>query len=130
MTDTQALIERLEALAEKKIGFRRCEPNDLLLIRRNALPEIIAALREREGEAKLREWRANDPDVQPDGTAETLATCATMLETYGPDCFPANEHGQVHFARAMMDSVAAEIRAFLANTTPPTGSAAAHAEAR
>jgi len=51
-----------------------------------------------------------------DGTLESLATCAAMLETYGPECFPENELGQVHFARVMMDSTAAEIRAFLAKT--------------
>jgi len=56
-------------------------------------------------------------DGKPDGTREGLAQCATMLDTYGPECFPANEQGQVHFARAMMESVTDEIRAFLAADT-------------
>lgn len=42
-----------------------------------------------------------------------LAVIATMLETWAPETFPANPHGQVHFARAMMESAAATIRAFL-----------------
>jgi hypothetical protein len=39
-----------------------------------------------------------------------------MLETFGPECFPSDENGQVHFARVMMDVTAAEIRFFLART--------------
>lgn len=53
---------------------------------------------------------------KPEGSRESLARCAVMLDLYGPDSFPANEKGQVHFARAMMESVADEIRAFLENT--------------
>ncbi|TPM06777.1 MULTISPECIES: hypothetical protein [unclassified Mesorhizobium] len=37
----------------------------------------------------------------------------TMLETWAPACLPANEQGQVHFARAMLDSAAATIRALV-----------------
>jgi hypothetical protein len=85
-----------------------------LLIKRarrvvDGLPDAIAA-----GEANYRAYCAADPDHAPDGTIESLATCAHMLEEYGPDCLPANEHGQVHFARAMMDATATQIRAFLA----------------
>ncbi len=65
-------------------------------------------------EAQLAAAHAADPEAQPDGTRESLATCATMLETYGPECFPPNEQGQVDFARCIMDATAAEIRAFLA----------------
>lgn len=61
--------------------------------------------------AKLR---AEDRDHGPEGTRESLERCAKMLDTYAPECFPANEQGQVHFARAMMESVADEIRAYLA----------------
>lgn len=68
-----------------------------------------------ETAAKFRaEQRAGDG--KPDGTREGLEQCARMLDTYAPDLYPANEHGQVHFARAMMESVADEIRAFLAAT--------------
>jgi hypothetical protein len=72
-------------------------------------PEAIAA-----GEANYRAWCAADPDHVPDGTRESLATCAHMLEEYGPECLPANENGQVDFVRAMLDATAASIRAFLA----------------
>jgi len=33
-----------------------------------------------------------------------------MLERWAPECFPENEQGQVHFARALMESAAEEIR--------------------
>lgn len=62
-------------------------------------------------------WRAaiqNTPDGKPEGTRESLAMCATMIDTYAPDLDPCNEQGQVSFSRAMMESVASEIRAFLA----------------
>lgn len=65
-----------------------------------------------EGEANYRAYCLADPEHKPDGTLEALTQCARMLEEYGPDCFPANESGQVHFARAMMDATAVEIRAF------------------
>ena len=57
---------------------------------------------------------SREGDGKPEGTRESLERCAKMLDTYGPDLFPANDKGQVHFARAMMESVADEIRAFLA----------------
>lgn len=59
------------------------------------------------------------PASDADGTLESLATCASMLENYGPECFPENELGQVHSARTMMDATAAEIRAFLATQVQP-----------
>jgi hypothetical protein len=37
-----------------------------------------------------------------------------MFDTYAPDLFPANEKGQIHFARAMMEGTADEIRAYTA----------------
>ena len=71
-----------------------------------------------ENEAKAAALRAQSlaGDSKPEGTAESLARCANMLNVYSPECFPANEYGQVHFVRAMMESVADEIRAFLAHT--------------
>jgi hypothetical protein len=40
-----------------------------------------------------------------------LEQTAIMLEKWGPEAFPANEQGQVHFGRAMTDSAAEAIRA-------------------
>jgi hypothetical protein len=51
---------------------------------------------------------------KPEGTRESLARCANMLDVYAPDLYPANEKGQVAFARVVMEVVADEIRAFLA----------------
>lgn len=39
-----------------------------------------------------------------------LEQTAVMLEKWGPDAFPANEQGQVHFGRAMTDAAAEAIR--------------------
>lgn len=67
-----------------------------------------------DGERRFKEWLETNPEAKPEGTVEALAQSATMLETWGPECFPVDEHGKVHFARAMMEGVAVEIRAFLA----------------
>jgi hypothetical protein len=67
--------------------------------------------------AKLR-LTSRTTDGKPEGTAESLQRCMKMLNTYSPKCFPANEHGQVHFARAMTESVADEISAFLKQRIP------------
>ena len=54
-------------------------------------------------------------DCHSAGSEDELAQTATMLETWAPECFPeVNEHGQVHFVRAMMESAAKTIRAYIA----------------
>lgn len=68
-------------------------------------------------EEKARALSADEPDTAA-GTLEELALSATMLERWGPETFPANSLGQVHFARAMMESTAKTIRAFLAAQAP------------
>jgi hypothetical protein len=103
--DHTAMFARVRANAEKACFVA----GDLFEI----MQVIAMAERVAVGEAMLREWRDNDPEAQPDGTLDGLATCATMLENLRPDCFPADEHGRVTFARSMMDATAMEIRAFL-----------------
>ena len=73
-----------------------------------------------ESENKAAAFRAEqlNGDGKPEGTSESLARCAIMLDEYTPDLFPANEKGQVPFARAIMESVADEIRAFLKASKP------------
>ena len=56
-------------------------------------PEFIAA----SGRAAIRALRG-------------LEQTAIMLERWAPECFPAGEDGKVHFARALMESAAEEIR--------------------
>lgn len=50
--------------------------------------------------------------AEVEGTRESLLQVARMLD---PDLYPANKYGQITFARSMMESAAAEIRAFLIN---------------
>lgn len=142
MTDTQALIERLEALdreaapgdwliADGGICAAKCpedggnviccEPEVVMKASlekwpsnaraittlRNALPEIIAALREREGrlaDAWLVEWKQGGEDWVDVHADEVRAVDQARLK--GGICTP------------------------LYRATPPTGSAAAHAEVR
>lgn len=68
------------------------------------------------GEANYQAYRRALPDVGADGTREGLATVLRMIDEYAADALPANEQGQVHFARAMLESASDEIRAFLTNT--------------
>ena len=69
------------------------------------------------GEAYYRTY-CEQTDREADGTRESLATVANMLEQYGLAELPANEAGQVDFMRAIMESAVAEIRAFLTNGGP------------
>lgn len=73
------------------------------------------ASEENEKRAEALRAESREGDGKPEGTREALERCAKMLDTYGPECFPANDKGQIHFARAMMESTVDEIRAFLSN---------------
>lgn len=66
------------------------------------------------GEADYRAYAEQVHSKEADGTRESLAIVANMLEQYGLAELPANEAGQVDFMRAIMESAVAEIRAFLA----------------
>lgn len=107
----QAVLDRMKARVDAA-GGHAYDSSEACDIR--GLIEMAEGRAASAGEARLRAERARDPDYRPEGTVEALATCATMLETWGPECLPVNEHGKVHFARAMMDGTAAEIRAYLA----------------
>lgn len=52
-----------------------------------------------------------------DEMIEELRLSAVMIRTWAPETFPANESGQVHFARAIMESVAETIEKALAAAT-------------
>jgi hypothetical protein len=58
-------------------------------------------------------------EFKPD-TIEELRQSARMIRKWIPDVYPANERGQVHFARAIMESVASVIERALAGKAPPT----------
>lgn len=45
---------------------------------------------------------------------DELRQCAVMIRTWIPEVYPTNELGQVHFARAVMESVATVIDRVLA----------------
>lgn len=66
------------------------------------------------GEFDYRAYCTEADGREAEGTRESLATVARALETYGLAELPANEHGQVDFMRALMESAVAEIRTFLA----------------
>ncbi len=84
--------------------------------------EHVKTEAEEPNEALAATYRAESrttEDGKPEGTVESLQRCVSMLNTYAPDCFPANSKGQIHFARGMMESTADEIAAFLANQPRP-----------
>jgi hypothetical protein len=56
--------------------------------------------------------RAEDPEsFAPDTSPEGLRLTARMLDTWFPETFPANEHGQIHFARCMAESASDHLKA-------------------
>jgi hypothetical protein len=77
-----------------------------------------------EGETKAAAFRtemAKTENGKPGDTLADLLVCAKMLNTYIPECFPANEHGQIHFARAMMETTADTICAYVAKVNADKG---------
>ncbi len=159
MTDTQALIERLEALGRAELPLRAVDGPDYaeiigasgekmalttspeLVLALNALPEIIAALREREGEG----WRPiktfsgegqkdsvivavicddREPVIgeaywNPEAYGGTWWWAGTSYGDYHADPIEDCNFGRVAFWQPLPTF-----------STPPTGSAAAHAEVR
>lgn len=53
-------------------------------------------------------------------TLEELRLSVRMIRRWIPDCFPANEMGQVHFVRSVMESVATTIERALDGKPPLT----------
>lgn len=69
----------------------------------------------RSGEDLYEDWKAKALAEVPDGLgATTLPEALTMLETWGPDLFPAAPDGRVHFGRALLDAAIDSIRQHLA----------------
>lgn len=99
--------------AQLAVALQRAEAErDAAVVERERLRQIVEHIGNHEALAKrFREQSHAGESVE--GTRESLAQCARMLDQYAPECFPANEKGQVHFARAMMESVADEIKKFL-----------------
>jgi ferredoxin len=86
-----------------------------------AAPASAESVQEGERLASLyRESRDHQDHVE--GTRESLERCAKMLNTYAPDCFPADDQGRIHFARAMMESTADEITKYLTTAAPAAAS--------
>lgn len=52
--------------------------------------------------------------MRAEGTPFALLQCVNTIETYAPECLPADENGQIHFVRAVLETVSDEIRAHLA----------------
>lgn len=77
--------------------------------------EVTETIKENEVKAAALRSACRARDGKPECTRESLERCCRMLDSYGPECFPANEYGQIHFARAMMESTADEIRDFLSS---------------
>lgn len=50
--------------------------------------------------------KEKDPAEIGLSNTEELRACVTMIRTWIPEVFPANERGQVHFVRAVVESVA------------------------
>jgi len=93
-----------------------CGDDDLVAVAKLVRSKIPPADRQATGEqlAKLYRIQMLNGDGKPEGTRDELERCAKMLDTYAPECFPADDQGRVDFSRAMMESVADVIRAFIA----------------
>lgn len=79
------------------------------------VPEVVTPVPNEELARAFRQ-QSRSGDGAPEGTQESLERCARMLNEHAPDMFPANDKGQIHMARAMMESVTDEISAYFAKT--------------
>lgn len=77
------------------------------------LREAAAATPEAKGEASYQAYRRAMAEEFADEPADLPGTLR-MLDEWGPDALPANESGQIHFARALLESAADAIRKHLA----------------
>jgi RyR domain len=63
----------------------------------------------------IKQAQQSDPAVIHTHPMEELRQSAVMIRTWIPEVFPANSAGQVHFVRAVMESVATVIDRVLAD---------------
>lgn len=118
----------LQAVAELPDRTSPANRPDMMLVSESELAHILeASLGDDprndfdfpEGEAKYRQYCAEiEPDLDAASDREDLHLTVRMLEAWAPDALPANEHGQVHFARAMLDSAARSLRQALKQLSP------------
>ena len=104
-------------------GFKQSDYEDLAYILRNGTePQIRAALSNNLNvilsaldRVASQECSYNFKEASAKAAIRALRgleQTAIMLETWAPESFPeVNEQGQKHFARVMMESAAAAIRA-------------------
>lgn len=93
-----ATLEQHEAVVAI---IRKCFPYQHDLATACYADEIIAAYE--AAAPKL------DPSIIPLDDLSELRMSATMIRRWIPEVFPENDAGQVHFVRAICDSVAATI---------------------
>ena len=96
-TDVQAAAEAIMKAAGTSL--RHYMPSTKTAI----LEATAAALRQTAPEPQAGDDGVDEP---PEG----LGRLADMLTTHARECFPSSANGQVHFARAIMESVASDLR--------------------
>lgn len=117
-----------EELTDPKSCLNKAADDEMLFVILGRDPAACAAVRawvneririgkNKKGDPKILEalawlgrvtWEQAAKKEQDFGPDELRQT-ASMLKTYAEDCFPANEKGQVDFARAMCESAAETI---------------------
>jgi hypothetical protein len=55
-------------------------------------------------------WTGEQNHPKP---VEEMLQAVKMLRTYFSDCYPPNEHGQIHFARVMVESITDQFESFV-----------------
>lgn len=121
VADIRELVEaaRAAVLIDDKSQARPPNPGPEAKPAEQHAPPVDAELS--AGERSYREYRASI-SAEFDGTREALAKARDMFEQWIGDALPANDAGQVHFARALAESMSDAIKAFLtkdANSAPP-----------
>lgn len=112
--------------AAERLRLGKNAAGDEQIVEALACAAAMAGLTANEATAAALRASGRFADGKPDGSREELDQCARMLDTYAPELYPANELGQIDFARAMMESTAEVIRTYVARVygAKPEGGAA------
>lgn len=84
------------------------------------LPPVVTGQMEIETDVTAADLGVNAEPPAPEDPREEMRTAAASIREWMPETLPANEAGQIHFARALAESAAEAIERYLATTEGST----------
>lgn len=82
----------------------------------HVLPPVVTGQMEIEPDVTAADLGVNAEPSEPDDLREEMRLAAASIRQWMPETLPANEAGQIHFARLLAESAAEAIEQYLATT--------------